>query len=141
MKKELQQNLEKQGVYFTHLVKELLEVLVKSKNPLSIDELIKIFRKRQFHPNESSIYRQLRRLSDLNITEESVFSNGIKKYCFIYGEKHHHHFECRKCGKIMTIPMNSCEKIANNIPDKLKKTGLKVTSHFLTLKGLCPKCN
>ena len=141
MKKELQKNLEKQGVYFTHLVKELIEVLVKSKKPLSIDELIKIFKKRKFHPYKSSIYRQLRRLSDLNITEESIFSDGIRKYCFIYGEKHHHHFECKKCGKIKAIPMNSCEGSINKISNKLKRSGLKITSHALTLEGLCPKCN
>ncbi len=141
MKKELQQSLEKHGVYFTHLVKELLEVLVKSKRPLSIEEILKKFKKRKFFPYDSSLYRQLIRLSALDIVEESIFSDGIKRYCFIYGEKHHHHFECKKCGKISAIPMNSCERIIDKISDKLKKTGLKITSHALTLEGFCSKCH
>jgi Fe2+ or Zn2+ uptake regulation protein len=141
MKKDLQKDLEKLGVYFTHLVKELLEILVKSNIPLSIDEMKGKFNKRNFFPYRSSIFRQIKRLSDLNIIEESIFRDGIKRYCFIYGEKHHHHFECRKCGKVTTIPMDSCEKIIDNISDKLKTSGLKITSHALTLEGLCPKCN
>ena len=141
MEKELQKNLEKQGVYFTHLVKELIEILVKSKNPVSTDGILKKFKKRKFHPYKSSVYRQLRRLSDLNIVEESIFSDGIKRYCFIYGEKHHHHFECEKCGKVSAVPMNSCEKIIDKMTNQLKKSGAKIMSHTLTLEGLCPKCN
>jgi Fe2+ or Zn2+ uptake regulation protein len=141
MEKDLQRDLEKSGVYFTHLVKELLEVLVKSNAPLSIDEIADIFDKRKFFPYRSSIFRQIKRLSGLGIIEESVFSDGVKRYCFIYGEKHHHHFECRKCGKIASIPMDSCGKMVGSISDKLEKSGFRISSHVLTLEGICPKCN
>ena len=136
----LRKELEHNGVYFTHLVKELVTALVKAKKPLSNYEIQKVFRKNDFHPNITSIYRQLNRMTNLGFVEESIFTDGIKRYCFIYEKNHHHHFECNKCGYIENVPMKTCADIAGKISRKLKKCGHKITSHSFTLKGLCSKC-
>jgi len=140
MNKDLEKQLEERGVYFTHLVKELITTLVKAKRPLSVEEILAKFNRKKFNPYKSSLYRQLVRLSGLGVVEESLFSDGIKRYCFIYERNHHHHFECNKCGYLENVPMRSCEGVTIKVSKKLKKIGHKITSHSFTLKGLCSKC-
>jgi Fe2+ or Zn2+ uptake regulation protein len=140
MDKTLQKKMEEKGVYFTHLVKELINTLIKANKPLSIQEILKAFGKAKFFPYRSSLYRQLLRLSKLSFVEESIFSDGVKRYCFIYEMNHHHHFECGKCGYIRNIPMKKCEDISSDVSKNLKRSGHKITSHSFTLKGFCPKC-
>ncbi|MBN2087354.1 transcriptional repressor [Candidatus Peregrinibacteria bacterium] len=138
--KDLQSELESNGVYFTHLVKELIYALMKAKKPLSIIELREIFKGNGYCPNPTSIYRQLNRMSGLGFVEESLFADGIKRFCFIYNKNHHHHFECNKCGYIENVPMKTCSEVARGVSNRLKRSGHKITSHSFTLKGLCSKC-
>ncbi|MBU0727954.1 transcriptional repressor [Patescibacteria group bacterium] len=139
MDKQLEEKLAKKGVYFTHLVKELVTTLVKANKPLSVDDVLIIFSKKKFFPYKTSLYRQLSRLAKLDIVEESVFS-GIKHYCFVFEEDHHHHFECDECGYVEKISAKNCDDFVSKISRKIKKKGHKTTSHSFVLKGLCSKC-
>ena len=141
MTKELQQELEAKGIYFTHLVKELVTLLVKSNRPLSIEEIQGIFAKKSFFPHFSSIYRQLKRLTGFGLIEESIFSDGARRYCFIHGkDHHHHHFSCNECGAIQEVEMGGCEQFLKPLYESLRKKGCRLLGHSMTLTGICKAC-
>ena len=120
MNKELEEELAKKGVYFTHLVKELITILVKSNRPLSVDDILKAFDKKKFSPYKTSLYRQFDKLIKFNVVEQSVFS-GVKHFCFIHEEDHHHQFECDECGYVEKIPAKNCEDFVNKISKLIRE--------------------
>lgn len=139
-KDSLQKQLEKKGVYFTHLVKELIQTLTKATKPLSFKEILSRFNKREFFPNTSSLYRQLLRLNHLSVMEKTIFSDGIKRYCLIYKGDEHCHFECKKCGDVKNIPIKNDKNLNRQLTDIIKKYDYKITTHIITIKGFCNRC-
>lgn len=133
-------NLNRQGVYFTHLTKELVHVFRMKKKPLSASEILKAFNKMNFFPNPSSLYRQLKRLSEVKMIDATIFSDGTKRYCMESEKDHHHHFECKKCGEVANIPFSHCKSLMKKITGELSRQKLTMTAHTITLEGFCAKC-
>lgn len=141
MKKELEKQLVEKGVYLTSLIKELLEILFKENKPLSVEDVLRKFEKKDLFPNKTSLYRQFSKLTNLGILEETIFSDGIRRYCVTCNGDHHHHFECDKCGYIENIPMDVCGGVLGVISKKLNNSGHVLKTHSFIFRGLCFKCS
>lgn len=136
-KEQLVIELRKKGVYFTHLVKELVNILTESNELLSVREILEKFSVQSFFPYASSLHRQLVRLAKLEVIKDITFSDGIKRYCFVIGDKPHYYFECRDCGSVtlFTSDPNQAVDVAEG-----ELNGYQITDRTILFKGYCLSC-
>jgi len=52
----------------------------------------------------------------------------------VSGKRHHHHFQCRQCGKVYEVP--GCLKDVGALTPR----GFRVTGHEVVLYGKCSAC-
>lgn len=82
----------------------------------------------------ATVYRTVKALEELGEIVKVELPGEAARY-ELAGKGHHHHFQCRSCGKAFEI--HGCPGgLAALAP-----AGFKVDSHEITLFGLCAKCN
>lgn len=94
---------------------------------------------RQLYPGMShnTIYRNLKEFESLGIVETSVQNDQLQvKYQCDATLKHHHHFVCQNCGKVVEIQM--CPIDMSFFADQLP--GAQIKDHHFELVGLCAQC-
>jgi len=131
-------DLSSKKLRITKLRKFLLQILLKNKEPLSVEDLISSLSKHKINVHKTSVYRQLDVLKKVEIIREIQFGENKKRY-EIFSDNHHHHLVCNDCGKIEDIESDKDLDILESKIIKEKK--FKVTSHLLEFFGLCAKCN
>jgi len=131
-------DLSSKKLRITKLRKFLLQILLKNKEPLSVEDLISSLSKHKINVHKTSVYRQLDVLKEVEIIREIQFGENKKRY-EIFSDNHHHHLVCNDCGKIEDIESDKDLGILESKIIKEKK--FKVTSHLLEFFGLCAKCN
>jgi len=125
----------------------ILRVLSEASGHLSAEEIY--LRVHSIHPASglSSIYRILELLTQMGLVFKFDFGDGRARYELAQGPqgiRHHHHFVCTNCGRIIDCGSFNKEEEAvfAKIEDRIsKKFNFKITSHLIRFKGLCNKCS
>jgi Fe2+ or Zn2+ uptake regulation protein len=86
-----------------------------------------------------TVYRILEGLAGCGILLTAANDDRELRYYICRGieEGHHHHFICRKCGKVEEVNLCLMEEVTKYVKRHLKAT---VEDHFLQIEGLCAKC-
>lgn len=111
----------------------VLEVLMKEKHPLTVEDINKNIK---IKLNLTTLYRILEKFSDKRIIYQTTFLDG-KSY-FEYQHQHHHHITCKNCGVRNKIDFCVSNKI--NKIDLTKTNFNKISDHILEFFGMCNKC-
>ena len=111
----------KSNVKLTSARKAILEAFLKSKHPLSYEDL-----KEELSMDKATFYRNISIFEDKNII--SSFESNDKKRYFEIKKSEHSHFICTVCSKIECI---------HEKPD-FNLTGYKIDN--IVIKGICPNC-
>lgn len=83
----------------------------------------------------ATVYRNLRRLTEDGEVRELQRSSDAARYDG--NTATHYHFHCERCGRILDLD----EPVDPTIETRIAgRTGLKVTGHYLELRGLCLEC-
>jgi Fur family ferric uptake transcriptional regulator len=77
----------------------IVELFLRTREHVSIDELLTKVRKRQPRVGYATVYRTLKLLVDSGIAIERQFGDGQARY-EVVGD-HHDHLICMKCGLIL----------------------------------------
>lgn len=107
-----------------------------TKTPYSVHKELK---KKLPHIGLPTVYRVLEELKEIGImvqipSEDRQLYYGL---CHLPGEKHHHHFVCRKCKKIQEVPHCNLKTVSTFVQ---KRLGAVVESHSMQIEGLCAGC-
>jgi len=118
----------------------VLEILLKHKGPLKVEEVIKLSKGKLAI---SSLYRIINDLKKINLINEFQTLENTKVIELAgLQEDHHHHLFCESCGAVYDFEVNS--DLETNLDKEIKKIESKfdisVLSHSLELLGLCNKC-
>ena len=123
----------------------VLEELLASKNPLTIDELQKKLKNKVA---KSTLYRVLNDLKKIEILNEfSTPDNLTVVELILEDDIHHHHLFCSDCGEIIDIEMGEeFEKTLSEERKRIEKNfNFSIEDHRLELFGkcteLCQNCN
>ncbi|MFH1646049.1 MAG: Fur family transcriptional regulator [Candidatus Omnitrophota bacterium] len=124
----------------------ILEVLSKTAEHLSADEIYLQARKLYPQAGLSSVYRTLELLVNLGIVCKLDFGDGKYRYELVMGPKekgHHHHLVCTACGKVVDYTEfieDEIELLRKTEKGLSKKYGFNITDHTIQFYGLCDKC-
>ncbi len=103
---------------------------------ISAEELYAEVKKRSPHVGYATIYRTLRLLKECELLIERHFDEGQARYEAV-GERHHDHFICERCGRIIEFENEAIERMQRIVARELRVT---LTRHKMELYGLCPDC-
>ena len=79
----------------------------------------------------ATVYRNLNYLAEAGVIKR--FQTFEKHERFDGTITPHHHFRCKKCGKIFDLPPEIADQVVKNIDDK----GFKTVNYEIMAEGLC----
>jgi Fur family transcriptional regulator, ferric uptake regulator len=103
---------------------------------ISAEELYAEVKKINPHVGYATIYRTLRLLKECALLYERHFDEGQARYEAV-GERHHDHFICERCGKIIEFENEAIERMQEIVANQLKAM---LTRHKMELYGICAEC-
>ncbi|HIP42853.1 MAG TPA: transcriptional repressor [Aquifex aeolicus] len=110
----------------------IYEVLLKSYNHPTVEEIYEEVKKMYPYVSLATVYRTLETLEKIGLVKRVCFWGNSARYDANTSE--HHHLICKKCGRIEDIDLD--QKLS--IPENLQ--GFKTDSYSVNIYGLCPKC-
>jgi Fur family peroxide stress response transcriptional regulator len=111
----------------------ILKAVCEGGHPTArkIFEIVSLSRKMSF----GTVYRNLQILTG----EGEIICVQIDQEAARYDRRsdRHHHFHCRKCGKVFDIPVPYSSNINMEVAEN---SAFVIESHTITFEGLCPEC-
>ena len=104
----------------------------------SAETLLDFSKKEDPTVSKATVYRTLALLKEAKILEEQDFGDGKKLYERAQGRRHHDHFVCIKCGRIIEFENDTIERLQDA---EGKKHQFRIIYHSLKLFGFCKNCN
>lgn len=129
--------LAKKDLKLTSQRRTILDQAVRADGHFSADKLLELSRKADRTVSKATVYRALALLKESKILEEHDFGDGRKLYERAQGRKHHDHFVCVRCGRIIEFENQPIERLQDA---EARKHRFQVVYHSLKLFGFCRDC-
>ena len=141
MEKSSREILSENNISITNPRLLVLEELLKTKKPITIENLQKEL---QDEVAVSTLYRVLNDLKSIGIVNEFTNPENVTVIeLSLHGDNHHHHhLFCTLCGKVVDIELSiSLEQYITSETKRLEKSsGFVIEDHGLELLGRCYEC-
>ena len=118
----------------------LIEIWLKNRGPIKIEEIIKISKGKLA---VSSLYRIVNNLKNFDVINEFKTPDNTKVIELSSLEDDHHHpIFCESCGAVYDFDINNQIELdlEKEILKVEEKYNVKVNSHSLEFLGYCNKC-
>ena len=116
----------------------IVEQFLRTRDHVSIDELLLKVRKRHPKVGYATVYRTLKLLAECGVASERRFGDGLSRYELADdASTHHDHLICIACGKIVEFEEPRIEELQDEIA---LRYGFEITSHKHEMYGTCPEC-
>jgi len=142
----MHQKLIDEGLRITEARRLILNLLSKSSQHMSADDVYFALRKINPSIGFATVYRTLDMLTRMAIVQKFDFGDGKARYELITGkekETHHHHLLCTGCKKIINYTdFVEEEKVLIEKTEQAlsKKYRFDIKSHIIHFYGLCEEC-
>ncbi|MGH7780919.1 MAG: Fur family transcriptional regulator [Candidatus Binataceae bacterium] len=134
--KAFHSRLKDRGLKSTGQRDDIARVFFGIGRHISAEELYAEVKKINPHVGYATIYRTLRLLRECDLLQERHFDEGQARYEAM-GERHHDHFICERCGKIIEFENDSIERLQEMVARELKA---ELRRHKMELYGICADC-
>ncbi len=135
-KKDNISKLKEAGLKVTHSRCKILEIFQSSpEEHYTADKLKDLLVDSGETIGLATIYRVLTQLEMANLIQKNNFDDNQSAYEI--KKSHHDHLICTKCGDIIEFVNEDLEVLQENISQKYN---FSLTSHVMTLFGVCEKC-
>jgi Fur family ferric uptake transcriptional regulator len=114
----------------------IVKAFLNSQRHISVEELYNEVRRRNPHIGYATVYRTMKLLTESGVAAERHFRDGEARY-EIAEKRHHDHFICESCGKIVEFEEPRIETLQEDIA---KRLGFQFTGHKMELYGVCRDC-
>ena len=130
------ESLKEKGYRLTPQRMMVLEALHQAEGHITAPEIYGRVRAKYPWVNQSTIYRTLELLKELDLVTETELG-GDKLYYHHADKGHHHHLVCQKCGR--TIDLD--ESLLTPLEDTLRrKYHFQADLRHLAIHGHCLRC-
>lgn len=116
---------------------EVLKAFLKAHRHISTYELHSLMLKKGLRVGYSTVFRTLKLLVEAGIALKIDLGKGEVYFEPKLGYKHHDHFVCIKCGRIIEFSEPKIEELQDKIA---KEKRFEAKDHRLVIYGLCSKC-
>lgn len=130
--------LEKKDLKLTSQRRTILKCAMEARGHFTAEELLDFSKKEDRTISKATVYRTLLLLKEGQFLEEQDFGRDKKHYERASGRKHHDHFICIRCGKILEFENDDIENLQKA---EAAKKDFKLVYHSLKLFGFCKNCS
>lgn len=132
------QDLKNAGLKVTLPRLKILEILAKADpHHMSAEDVYKTLLESGDDVGLATVYRVLTQFETAGLVKRHNFEGGHAVFEIEQGE-HHDHLVCMKCGRVDEFIDEVIEKRQEVIA---KQSNFKMTSHSLTIYGICRRCD
>ncbi len=128
--------LKERGLKSTAQRDDIARVFFELGRHISAEELYAEVKKISPHVGYATIYRTLRLLKECDLVSERHFDDAQARF-EVVSSRHHDHFICERCGRIIEFENEGLEKLQKAIAHELK---VALTRHKMELYGVCSEC-
>lgn len=135
----MQKVLKGGGYKLTKARKAVLDILIKAKTPLTVEDISKALKKSSHDKgiNNVTVYRALSLFEKKGVVKR-VDLRKDSAY-FEIADCHHHHIACMKCETIEDFESKEIERALERVVRNSSKF-FDIKDHSLELFGICKKC-
>lgn len=128
--------LSRHGLKRSEQREAILEAFLRSERHLSVDDLLRLARKRRPEVGRTTVYRTLKLLQAAGLATELVLQ-GETRFEREYKRQHHDHFICKECGEILEFSSEEIERIQEQVAADI---GFLIDGHRHQIFGYCRDC-
>jgi Fur family ferric uptake transcriptional regulator len=114
----------------------ILEAFLRTGHHVSVEDLLKLVRRRRADVGRTTIYRALKVFRDAGLASELLLG-GEARFEPIWNRDHHDHFVCVACGEIFEFQSAAIERIQEEIAADI---GFTIEGHRHHVYGRCRRC-
>ncbi len=114
----------------------ILEAFLRAGHHLSVEDLLKLVRRRRADVGRTTIYRALKVFKDAGLASELLLGDEAR-FEPIWKRDHHDHFVCVACGEIFEFQSHEIERIQEEIAAEI---GFTIEGHRHHAYGRCRRC-
>lgn len=129
--------LAQQKLKFTSQRALIFDIFWNIKDHVSPEKLYGLVKEKDPSVGQATVYRTLKLLSDATIAREVDFGDGVSRYEPSFGQGHHDHLICKKCGKNVEVVDERIETLQEELA---AKHGFTLSGHSMYLYGECGEC-
>ena len=125
------------GLRRTKSRKAILDILTKSSQPISAEQIYKLLKEENIAIDISTVYRTLEAMENIELVKKINIMDDDRMLFEYNNMNHSHYLVCVGCKKIITIqscPLGSYEEELES------KTNFSILGHKLYLYGYCNEC-
>ena len=128
--------LQDNGYRLTGARRAVVEIVVDSRRALTPVEVYDAAREQYPALGLVTVYRTLEKLEELGLIQRVHQPQGCQAF-ITAGQGHQHLLLCRKCGRTLLFEGDDLDHFIKSVA---RKTGYRITEHWLQLFGLCENC-
>jgi Fur family ferric uptake transcriptional regulator len=125
------------GLKLTKERQRILDEVSASRGHFHPEELLLRMKDKDIKVSKASIYRTLPLLVESGLVEQVEKNDKHAHYEHTFGQGHHDHLICLKCGRVIEVFSPKLEEIQNEL---CKESSFDGITHTLEIKGYCRKC-
>ena len=114
----------------------ILKAVFEAKKPVENRLISRWLRKNRIRVDRSTVYRQLRYLTQKKFLNKFQIQSG--KIFYEPTKSHHHHLICLRCKEMINVALDNCLKTFEDNFSKVNE--FKVLGHSLEFYGICKAC-
>ncbi|MBN2202533.1 transcriptional repressor [bacterium] len=138
--------LKRNGYRFTSGRKAVLDILGRTHDHLSANDIFVALHPSYPHLGLTTVYRTLDLLANLDLVIRFDFGDGRSRFELaekVKGDRHHHHLICTGCRKIIDyrdFHDKEMELIEATQKKLARRYRFKISNHLMQFFGLCEQC-
>jgi Fur family ferric uptake transcriptional regulator len=130
--------LRDQGLPITQQRETIAEIVFKSSEHQSVEDIEAEVRGRGERIGKATIYRTLEMLVKSGLVAEHDFGEGFKRYEHLFGQALvREHLVCTECGKVKAIDNADLQRLHQQVAER---QGFLPARYRLAIYGICKDC-
>jgi Fur family ferric uptake transcriptional regulator len=129
--------IREKGLRNTRQREEIVDAFFSSEKHITVEELFAAIRMKNPSIGYATVHRNLSLLCECDLAEEIKIGNQKTRYEPKFGQKHHDHLICLKCGRFIEVNDNKIEKLQDKLAEA---NGFIPLRHKLEIYGTCKNC-
>lgn len=129
--------LAKRDLRLTEARAAIVEAALARRGHYPIEDLISDLKARGIRGSKATVYRTLPLLAEAGILQPAIVAGDSKAYETTFGQDHHDHLICARCGKVVEFGFEAFEILQKEVAGRY---GFRLETHHHELVGTCPEC-
>ncbi len=132
----LNAHLAKQGLKRSEQREAILDVFLKAKGHVSVDDLLGLVQRRHPDVGRATVYRTLKLFQEAGLASELAL-DGRSRFEVDWNRAHHDHLICQRCGEIFEFASPEIERLQDAAASRI---GFVILGHRHHIFGHCAAC-